>query len=186
MSYDLSPDVRARLLDELAEYVLDAPTELETVQRMYDFVGDEDADTTLEHVTASAVVVSSDGVLLHEHKQLQRWLQPGGHLDPGEHPAESARREVIEETGIVAEHWNGAPYLLTVDSHFIPETGHTHHDFRYLMTAPAVPPAPGEGESAAVRWFPMFEARDIADGSLRASIEKAIRIVLAGGMRTDA
>ena len=182
MTYDLAPDVQARLLDELAEYVLDAPNDLEVVQRIYDFVGAEDADTTLEHVTASAVVVSSDGVLLHEHKKLKRWLQPGGHLDPGEHPAESARREVIEETGIAPEHWGGAPYLLGVDSHFIPETGHTHHDFRYLMTAPAVLPVPAEGESTEVRWFAFLEARNVADGSLRASIEKAMRIVLAEGI----
>jgi 8-oxo-dGTP pyrophosphatase MutT (NUDIX family) len=186
MCYDLAPDVRAQLLDELAEYVLDAPDDLDVVQRMYDFVGDEDADTSLEHVTASAIVVSADGVLLHEHKKLKRWLQPGGHLDAGEHPAVSARREVIEETGIVAEHWDGAPYLLGVDSHFIAETGHTHHDIRYLMTAPAVAPTPGEGESVVVRWFPMFEARNVADDSLRASIEKAIRVVLAQGMRDDA
>src|SRR5262249_57018267 len=38
------------------------------------------------HLTASAVVasVSGDRVLLLHHRKLDRWLQPGGHGDPGE------------------------------------------------------------------------------------------------------
>src|SRR3989442_11402042 len=37
------------------------------------------------HLTGSAIVVSTDGgrVLLLRHRKLQRWLQPGGHADPG-------------------------------------------------------------------------------------------------------
>lgn len=185
MTYDLSPEVRAALLDELAEYVLDAPNDLEAVQRIYDFVGDEDAVTDLEHVTASAVVVSPNGVLLHLHKKVQRWMQPGGHIDPGEHPAQAALREVSEETGLTPEHWQGAPTLLGVDSHLIEGSGHTHHDFCFLMTAAPVAPTPPEGESPDVQWFPFFEARDLADGALRPSIEKAIRIVLASGGLSD-
>jgi hypothetical protein len=48
------------------------------------------------------------------------------------------------------------------------------------MTAPAVAPEPPDGESPDVAWFPFFAARDLADYALRASIEKAMRIVLAG------
>ena len=36
------------------------------------------------HVTASALVVGPRGLLLHVHKRLGRWMQPGGHIDPGE------------------------------------------------------------------------------------------------------
>ena len=43
----------------------------------------EEADPV--HVTVSAIVVSDDGlrVLLHRHKRLGIWLQPGGHIDAG-------------------------------------------------------------------------------------------------------
>ncbi len=43
---------------------------------------DESADPI--HVTASGIVVGPRGVILHKHRRLGRWLQPGGHLEPGE------------------------------------------------------------------------------------------------------
>ena len=55
------------------------------------------------HVTASGLVLSPDGssVLLVLHRRLGRWLQPGGHLEPGDPDiAAAARREVREETGL--------------------------------------------------------------------------------------
>ena len=57
---------------------------------------DRHADPT--HVTGSALVIGPRGVLLHRHKKLGIWLQPGGHVDGGEAPWEAARREAGEET----------------------------------------------------------------------------------------
>ncbi|MCC6943218.1 MAG: NUDIX domain-containing protein [Thermomicrobiales bacterium] len=50
--------------------------------------------------TVAVFVVSDGKVLLHFHKKLQRWLPPGGHIEPGELPDSAAVREVLEETGI--------------------------------------------------------------------------------------
>ena len=54
------------------------------------------------HVTAGALLIDREQrYLAIHHKQLQIWLCPGGHLEPGEtDPAQSALRELIEETGI--------------------------------------------------------------------------------------
>ena len=60
---------------------------------------DESADP--HHLTASAFVVSSRGVVLHRHRRLGLWVQPGGHVDPGESPEVACVREVVEETGLV-------------------------------------------------------------------------------------
>ena len=50
------------------------------------------------HVTGSAIVTSTRGTILQRHKRLGTWLQPGGHLEPGEAPWEAALREASEET----------------------------------------------------------------------------------------
>jgi 8-oxo-dGTP diphosphatase len=40
-------------------------------------------------------------VLIIHHGRLDTWLPVGGELEPGETPLEAARRELIEETGLV-------------------------------------------------------------------------------------
>ncbi len=50
--------------------------------------------------TVAVFVVHRDRVLLHFHQKLQRWLPPGGHIEPNELPDEAALREVMEETGV--------------------------------------------------------------------------------------
>lgn len=129
---------------------------------------DEHADPV--HVTGSAIVVGPRGVVLHRHKRMGIWLQPGGHVDDGEAPWDAARRETTEETGLVAEHPAGGARLVHVDVHETPR-GHTHLDLRYLLLADGEP-SPPAGESQAVRWFPWDEALAVADpglvGGLRA------------------
>jgi 8-oxo-dGTP pyrophosphatase MutT (NUDIX family) len=134
---------------------------------------DEHADPT--HVTGSAIVVDARGrILLHRHKRLGRWLQPGGHLDPGEHPAAAACRETREETGLVASHPTGGPRLLHVDVHEGPR-GHLHLDLRYLLAADgAAALAPAAGESPDVTWFDPDEACRRGDASVAAAIRAAL------------
>ena len=50
--------------------------------------------------TVAVFVVHEGRVLLHFHKKLDRWLPPGGHIEPNELPDEAAVREVLEETGV--------------------------------------------------------------------------------------
>jgi 8-oxo-dGTP pyrophosphatase MutT (NUDIX family) len=142
----------------------------------------EDADST--HVTASAVVVGPAGVMLHRHKRLGIWIQPGGHIEPGEDPAAGARREVREETGLDAAHYALEPHLVHVDVHPAPR-GHRHLDLRYLLWAEGNP-APPEGESQDVRWLAWPDAAAAADGGL-AGLFAALRTpTLRAATATDA
>ncbi|HET9441674.1 MAG TPA: NUDIX domain-containing protein [Acidimicrobiales bacterium] len=128
---------------------------------------DEGADPT--HVTGSAIVVGPRGVVLHLHRRLGLWLQPGGHVEPGETPAGAALREAEEETGLAVRHPGGGPRLVHVDVHPGPR-GHTHLDLRYLLEAPDAEPAPGPGESPEVRWFGWEEALEVADEGLTGAL----------------
>lgn len=133
---------------------------------------DEHADPT--HVTGSAIVGNGDGrILLHRHKRLGIWLQPGGHLDPGEQPWDAAVRETLEETGVRASHPGATPVLIHVDVHEGPR-GHVHLDLRYLLRADGSPRLhPGPGESPDVAWKDLEAAVALADVSLEAAIAAA-------------
>jgi 8-oxo-dGTP pyrophosphatase MutT (NUDIX family)/GNAT superfamily N-acetyltransferase len=124
---------------------------------------DEHASPT--HVTASAIVTGEQGVVLHLHKRLAIWLQPGGHIDEGEVPWQAALREAREETGLPVEAGPQPEHLVHVDVHPGPR-GHTHLDLRYHLTAPGVRPSPPPGESPDVRWFDWPEAIRVAEPGL--------------------
>lgn len=49
---------------------------------------------------ATTFVVHEGRTLLLLHRKLQKWLPPGGHIDPDELPDVAALREVMEETGL--------------------------------------------------------------------------------------
>lgn len=113
------------------------------------------ADRPERHLTASAYVAHPDGdrVLVHWHAKLGRWLQPGGHVEPGESPVSACLREVAEEIGMAFE----APVeIFDLDVHHIPRsakmTAHDHVDARFLFRAPtgALPSSP---EGAEMRWL---------------------------------
>jgi 8-oxo-dGTP pyrophosphatase MutT (NUDIX family) len=162
------PDHAAALRDQVAARVPVDDRERRSIREFLDAFDrltdpfSESADAT--HVTASAVVVGSRGVVLHRHKRLGLWLQPGGHIDPGEAPWNAAAREAAEETGLPVSLAEPVE-LLHVDVHPGPR-GHTHLDVRYLLHAPDMAPAPPEGESPQVEWFPWHRAVAIAEPGL--------------------
>lgn len=177
---DAAARVDATLARQLRAHVPGDPLEvrsLHRIERLLTWLSsplDEHADPT--HVTGSAIVRDDAGrVLLHRHKRLGIWLQPGGHIETGERPWDAAVRETREETGIEATHPAGGPCLVHVDVHEGPR-GHVHLDLRYLLHADGGAPfAPAPGESPAVDWFAAALDPGLADASLRAAVAAAHR-----------
>lgn len=130
---------------------------------------DREADPV--HVTASAVVAGPRGTVLHRHRRLGRWLQPGGHVDAGESAAEAAVRETVEETGLEVSHPAEGPSLVHLDTH--PAAGHVHLDLRFLLVAADRDPSPAPGESPWARWFTWEDAEAIADDALVGALRAA-------------
>jgi 8-oxo-dGTP pyrophosphatase MutT (NUDIX family) len=133
------------------------------------------------HVTASAFVVSSRGVILHRHKRLGIWVQPGGHIDYDESAPQAALRETYEETGLRVRHLT-PPLLFHVDVHPGPR-GHTHYDLRYVLLAAPAEPNPLVGESRQVYWFSFEGARERCEKPLAAALEKLGRWYAASDVK---
>lgn len=57
------------------------------------------------HVCASVILIEPEEkkILLVHHKKLNKWVQPGGHIEEHEDPEQAAIREVKEETGLDIE-----------------------------------------------------------------------------------
>jgi 8-oxo-dGTP pyrophosphatase MutT (NUDIX family) len=139
-------------------------------------------DTPL-HLTASALVVHppSRRVLLRWHDRMQRWLQLGGHADPGEtDPWAIALREAREESGLddLRPLGPGAPRVVQVVIVAVPARGdepaHEHADLRYLMATDRPDDATPETPSARLRWLPVdVAAHDVEENNLRILVERA-------------
>ncbi|MFI2257790.1 NUDIX hydrolase [Streptomyces tubercidicus] len=98
------------------------------------------------HATAGAILVGPDGRILHiHHLATGKWLLPGGHLESTDTSlGEAARRELTEETGILADSVSPVGYSpLHIDNHPIDanaakaEPDHQHIDFRFLFRTEA-------------------------------------------------
>jgi 8-oxo-dGTP pyrophosphatase MutT (NUDIX family) len=139
------------------------------------------------HVTASGFVLSPDGKKLAvvRHKFLERYLQPGGHVEESdENVLAAALREIREETGIRSCRYLpfDSDHLLPIDidTHEIPanpkkcEPKHFHHDFRFLFRAESEVDPKGErdGEAPWI-WRPLEEA--IEDETFKSVIPKLKR-----------
>ncbi len=127
------------------------------------------------HFTATGFVVRADTTLLHWHKRLRQWMPPGGHIEPDEDPVQAVLREILEETGIMAEVIRSqgppafrypeqlpAPYTILVED--IPgrgpsEEGHRHIDMIYFCR-----PVDGAEhqtvDDPTLRWVHERELRD--------------------------
>jgi hypothetical protein len=117
---------KSSLLAQLEQHQTTYAEEAAFRQQVIDFLHRNDAfwqRTTLEgHITGSAWVLSPDrgSALLIHHKKLNRWMQPGGHVDEtDETVAHTALRELREETGMKDARLL-RPYLFDVDVHEIP------------------------------------------------------------------
>ncbi|MFI6819290.1 NUDIX hydrolase [Nonomuraea sp. NPDC050328] len=134
-------------------YLTAHPGRLHTATRLLQALDDPSAgdlasrSTFPLHVTASAAARNDRGqVLMIHHRVLDRWLLPGGHVEPGDVSLYGAAlRELEEETGIPWRHAVSPPAGIIapvdLDIHEIPanpakgEPAHWHADFRFAFWA---------------------------------------------------
>ncbi|THG34087.1 NUDIX domain-containing protein [Glaciibacter flavus] len=115
-------------------------------------------------VAAYGVIIRDGSMLLSHWNEHGRtgWTLPGGGIDPGEHPADAAVREILEETGYVAR----LDRLLGIDTQVIPTARRHTQASRPLQALRIVYRASvvsGElrneigGSTDEARWVPLDE-----------------------------
>lgn len=136
------------------------------------------------HVTASGFVSSptGDSFALIYHRKLERWLQPGGHLEPHDADLESAaRREIEEETGLGSVDSLG---LFDIDIHTFPSRAgvpeHLHFDVRFAFRSQTEQLSALDGVTDA-KWVGFDEVEaygvDVSVQRPAAKLEQMLRIL---------
>lgn len=148
------------------------------------------------HITASALVLhpTSGRVLLRWHERMQRWMQVGGHGEPGERdPWEVAQREACEETGLRDlralspghERIPAQVVIVPVGAHG-DEPAHEHADVRYLLSTAAPDAVRSETDAARLRWLPVTDAiEEVEEDNLRTFLVRALASLHATARRSE-
>jgi 8-oxo-dGTP pyrophosphatase MutT (NUDIX family) len=124
------------------------------------------------HFTATGFVVLGDATLLHWHRRLGQWMPPGGHIEEDEDPVQAVLREILEETGIVAQvipsreplrfaypEQLPAPYTILVEDIPGPGDPHKHIDMIYFCR-PIDGAALERVDDPTLRWVQENELRE--------------------------
>lgn len=82
--------------------------------------GQTTRDTGFVYI-CSGYLVEHGKVLLVHHNRFDKWVPPGGHIEPGESFAGTAVREFKEETGLLVEAISSQPAIHPADDNATPE-----------------------------------------------------------------
>ena len=122
----------------------------------------------------TAVVLKGEEVLMGRRSDNGAWAPISGIVDPGEEPAETARREALEEAGIRIR----VERLLSV--HQVPRMTHVggdqvdYLDIAFLCRWEDGEPWPADGELTELRWMAPDEAIALAPEGKKRSIRLAL------------
>ena len=120
----------------------------------------------------TAVVVRDDEVLIIKRSDNGRWAPVAGIIEPGEHPADTAEREVAEEAGLVV----GVERIGGVDVS-APVTYPNGDETQYLVVVVRCrwisgEPHPVDGEATETLWVPVTELAALEPALSEASLRR--------------
>lgn len=112
--------------------------------------------TPPKHLIAYFAVVDEDHILLVDHINAELWLPTGGHVDPGEHPRDTAVREAAEELSLKCEFLQQGPLFVTLTDTVGKTAGHTDVSLWYVIRGDRATRLQfDDSEFNAAKWFHM-------------------------------
>lgn len=152
--------------------------------------------------TSTVYILDRGKVLLIYHRKLQKWLPPGGHIDPDETPPEAALRETFEETGLKIElipqenGWIEQANARSIERPFfcmlqdIPahkdQPAHQHIDFQYLARPIGGEEKQNISETEGLLWFSLDEIEALEpEVEIFTATKDALRAVLQNHCNTQ-
>lgn len=112
-----------------------------------------------KHLVAYCVLIDADRgeILLVDHRDAERWLPTGGHVEVGEHPADAAAREIVEELQVDPRFHTSIgpePLLVTVSRTQGRSASHTDVSLWFVFAGSSdVALVADETEFAGTRWW---------------------------------
>lgn len=187
--------LKADLIESLRKYRNDYPQEKDAGV-VLDFINSTDnlfgRDSRPGHITCSAWVLNAElsEVVLVKHQRLNRWIQPGGHIEPLETPLEGACREGLEETGVQGLiSWREDLFHVSAHEFPIGKDGpaHFHYDLRYLFIAPPEAELIKTDETDGVHWVSLDRIREYTEEATIVDMtEKTKNLIEAGTIASGA
>ena len=118
-------------------------------------------------------------VLLCDHRLSGLWLPTGGHVEPGEHPLATVRREVTEELGVTAQFdpvCQDRPFFLTMTQTTGPAAQrHVDVSLWYALAGRTGQPLhPDQREFVQVRWWTVAELRQAGPDGFEPHLPRAL------------
>lgn len=143
--------------------------------------------TPSPHLVSYVLLVDrqAGSVLLCDHRLAGLWLPAGGHVEPGEHPADTVRREAAEELGVTARFdaaLGDKPFFLTMtETAGPPATRHVDVSLWFALAGRVGQPLhPDQREFAGVRWRTARELRQAGPGGLEPHLLRALDVLGPG------
>ncbi|MEH7225247.1 NUDIX hydrolase [Bacillus sp. JJ1566] len=129
-------------------------------------------------VGSTVIVKNKEGKILLQHRSdTYEWGLPGGAMEPGENLEETAKRELFEETGLVAEIYEHIDTLSGKELYFKYPNGDEVYNVIALFIASEISGdlKANDGESIDLKFFSKEEIPNNLDERARIIMEKHLK-----------